>query len=47
MHGNQLTGSNGQMNLFHGVRANVRKYGKILGFYLGRDPAVVISDFEV
>ena len=43
----QFLGKQGQLNLFHGVRANVKKYGKIFGFYMGRDPAIVISDFEV
>ena len=31
----------------HGIRHNVKKYGKLLGFYMGSTRFVVIADFAM
>ena len=34
-------------SLMHGIFQNVEKYGKLLGFYLGTQPFVVVADYEI
>jgi cytochrome P450 len=34
-------------SLMHGVFENVKKYGKIVGFYLGSQPWVVVADYKI
>ena len=37
----------GEKSFMQGILYNVEKYGKILGFYLGSKPFVVIADYNV
>ena len=34
-------------SLMHGIFKNVEKYGKLLGFYMGTQPYVVVADYEM
>ena len=31
----------------HGILHNIEKYGKIVGFYIGSKPFVVVADFDM
>ena len=31
----------------HGIFTNVEKYGKLLGFYIGSQPYVVVADYDI
>ena len=43
-----VAGENGnKKSLIHGTFKNVRKYGKIVGFYLGSQPWVVVADYKI
>ena len=33
--------------LMHGIFSNVKKYGKLMGFYIGYRPFVVVADYEM
>ncbi len=40
-----IAGKNG--NLLLGLRDNVKKYGPVVGYYIGNTPTVLVSDFNV
>lgn len=41
-----VSGDGPRPSLFHGSRSLVEKYGKVVGFHVGRMPAVLVSDFS-
>ena len=43
-----LKGEKGEKkSLMHGIIQNVNKYGKLVGFYLGSQPFVVVADYKM
>ncbi len=42
-----MLGDRHKSSLFFGFRENAAKYGKVFGFYLGKSPAIVISDYNL
>ena len=43
-----VKGDNGdKKSLMHGILENVKKYGKLVGFYMGSQPFVVVADYKL
>ena len=43
-----VKGENGEKkSLMHGILENVKKYGKLVGFYMGSQPFVIVADYKM